>query len=236
MHRYLAEIEKSEVAELDDLLLYLCAQFVRLRNASRVPLVRLIRMTLDQQAILIGHLLTTQSGGRLPVFLAAAMFETLRDRFGLNWTVEVQGINTADAATGAGGDIVVKDAGTGDVIVAVEVKEPRIDRSIVISTFGSKIATNRIAEYLFLYTTAMPTDDARRAAFDYFAQGHDIAFLRVDEWLRNCLGTVGAQGRQLFVERFLDHLGGLDVPSRLKLRWNELVRSLPGLAGSPEAS
>ena len=220
---WIAILESAAPDRAESLLRDLCFRFARLRDRSRVPLVRLIRMSLDQQAAVISGLLVTRSGGRFPVFFIAAMLEALRDRFVLPWDISVQGINTADAATGAGGDIEVHDRETGAIVMAIEVTERPIDRNRVVSTFTSKIAADRIPEYMFLYTNAEPDAEARKAAFSYFAQGHDILFLRVESWVYNCLGMVGASGREAFIRRFLDRLNSQEVPSALKQRWNELA-------------
>lgn len=231
MLAYLAVLEAADGAGIAALLRDLCMRFVRLRDRSRVPLVRLIRMSLDQQGAIVAGLLASRSGGRFPVFITAAMLEALRDSFALPWTIAVQGINAADAASGASGDIVVRDSRNDTVVIAVEVTERPIDKNRIVGTFTSKIAIDRITEYLFLYTDAEPDAEARRAAFGYFAQGHDILFLRIEEWVRNCLGIVGAAGREGFIQRLLDHLDTPDVPSALKQRWNELAGAVA--AGTP---
>ena len=232
MLQYLTFLEAATGQDIEALVRELCVRFVMLRDGSNVSLVRVIRMTLDQHTAMIRALLTERSGGRLPVFLTAAMLEAIRDCFDLRWTIDVQGINAADAASGAGGDIVVKDGRSGAVVMAIEVTERLIDRSRVISTFESKISTNRISEYLFLYTSVIPSEDARSSAFSYFAQGHDIIFLQLEGWLRNCLGTIGTRGRENFIELFLARLGSLEVPSRLKTAWNTLAKKLSGTDAS----
>lgn len=220
---WITALETANPDRAISLLRDLCFRFARLRDRSRVPLVRLIRMSLDQQATIIARLLRIHSGGRFPVFITAAMLEALRDRFALPWNISVQGINTADAATGAGGDIEVHDSKTGAMVMAIEVTERPVDRSRIVSTFASKIAAERIQEYMFLYTDVPPDPDARKAAFGYFAQGHDILFLQVESWVCNCLGVVGPSGREAFIGRFLDRLDSQEVPSALKQRWNELA-------------
>ncbi len=235
MLAYIAALEAADANGVEALLYDLCTRFVQLRDRSLVPLVRLIRMSLDQQGAIVAGLLASRSGGRFPVFITAAMLEALRDRFALPWTIAVQGINTADAASGAGGDIVVRDNRSDVVVMAIEVTERPIDRSRIVSTFTSKIAIDRIPEYLFLYTDAEPDAEARRAAFGYFAQGHDILFLQVEAWVRNCLGIVGAAGREGFIARLLDHLNTPEVPSALKQRWNELAGAVAAGTGAPPA-
>jgi hypothetical protein len=54
--------------------------------------------------------------------LAVAMYQSLSECFGLDWEVDFQGINVADAVSGAVGDITIKDA-AGAIVIAVEVTE-----------------------------------------------------------------------------------------------------------------
>jgi len=227
---YVELLQAAEPNDATDLARHLCAEFVRLRNRSRIELVRIIRMTLDQLSAVIAALLRERSGGRFPVFLVAAMFEATRDRFGAPWEIEVQGINTADAASSAGGDIVIREHGA--IVLAIEVTERPIEEPRVVATFVSKISPARIADYLFVHGSERPTAGARRAAFGYFAQGHDIGFVPVQDWLSNSLATIGSAGRERFIEHFLARLSSADIPAPMKLRWNDLVR---GVAGTPPA-
>lgn len=227
---YIELLQAAEPDEATDLARHLCVEFVRLRNRSRIELVRIIRMTLDQLGAVIAALLRERSGGRFPVFLVAAMFEAIRDRFGAPWEIEVQGINTADAASSAGGDIVIRERGV--IVLAIEVTERPIEEPRVVATFVSKISPARIADYLFVHGSEPPTAGARPAAFGYFAQGHDIGFVPVQDWLTNSLATIGSSGRERFIEHFLARMALADIPAPLKLRWNDLVRHV---AGTPPA-
>jgi hypothetical protein len=186
-------------------------------------LARVARLSLDQQCRLVDALLDTPSGGLLPVLLSVALLEALDECHGLGWTIEWQGINVADRASGAGGDITItKD---GQTHLAIEATERVVERSRVISTFNSKISRNMIRDYLFLVTRA-PQTDARDAAGQYFAQGHDVNFLDLKTWIAQVLGTIGTDCRQIFTRRFLDLLDQRGVPATLKVRWNTLIQGL----------
>ncbi len=201
-------------------------RFLELRNAANIALAQVRRLSLEQLGLLIDGLLATPSGGLLPVLLALAMFNTLRDCFERDWTIDFQGINVADSASGVGGDITVSREGA--VVLAVEVTERPIDRSRVVSTFNTKISPHGIEDYLFFSTAAMPDEEALAATRQYFAQGHEINFLQVKPWLMNCLGTIGPKCRALFVQHLLKALSGPDVPASAKLAWNAQVKALLG--------
>ncbi|MFQ5915330.1 MAG: restriction endonuclease, SacI family [Nitrospinota bacterium] len=227
---FIHELENVGPESARRYLRFLLYEFVALRDASQVTLYQIRRLSLEQYEILIGRLLQTPSGGLLPVLLAVAMFETIRQCFALDWEIDWQGINVSDRAAGVGGDITIKQ--NGEVILAVEITERTIDRDRVVSTFNAKISPQGIDDYLFFFSTAVPTEDARAAGRQYFAQGHDISFLPVKNWLVNSLGTIGPRCRGVFTNVFLSLLENRDVPSTLKVAWNDEVRALLAGTGS----
>jgi SacI restriction endonuclease len=218
-HLRIADADKARAY-----LRFLLYGFVKLRDAATVTLLHVQRLSVEQYEVLIGNLLQIPSGGRLPVLLAVAMFQTLKQCFSLNWTIEWQGINVADRASDVGGDITVKSG--GEIVLAVEVTERPIDRARVLSTFSTKVLRHGISDYLFFFASALPTQDARALARQYIGQGHDISFLPVKDWLVSTLGTVGPRCRSEFIVHFLALLRSLDVPAYLKLAWNAQIRSL----------
>jgi hypothetical protein len=115
--------------EILDFLRCLLYRFAKLREAADVALSRVQRLSLEQLSSLIGSLLATPSGGRIPVIVVVSAFRALNEFFGADWTIEYQGINVADSQTGAGGDITVKRA--GKILVAAEVTERPMDRGRV---------------------------------------------------------------------------------------------------------
>lgn len=138
----------TEDADLRAFTSYLLYKFAKLREAAEVPLSRLQRISLEQYESLITSLLNTPSGGRLPVILVVAAFRTIKDYFGLEWVIDYQGINVADAATGVGGDITITHEGR--IVFAAEVTERPLERARVVATFNTKIAPHGIEDYLFL--------------------------------------------------------------------------------------
>jgi hypothetical protein len=214
----------QEPSEKRSLLRHLLYHFIALRDEAAIALLGIQRLSLEQYDMLIGHLLQLQSGGLIPVLLAVALFQTIRDCFELDWEIEWQGINVADQASGVGGDITIKrDA---SVVLAVEITERLIDRSRVVSTFNTKIAPHGIDDYLFLFSGAVPKNDARDAAKQFFAQGHEINFIPVRDWVMTILATVGLRCRRIFTEAVLALLRERDVPAALKVAWNNQIRAL----------
>lgn len=202
-------------------LRYLLYAFAELRDKADIPLAQIPRLSVEQYDTLIDDLLRVPSGGLMPVLLAVAMFQTIRQCFRLDWEIAWQGINVADRAAGVGGDITVTRGGA--IVLAVEVTERAVDRNRVVATFRTKIAPHRINDYLFFYSDALPTADARAAARNYFAQGLEINFVPVKQWIITTLTTIGPQCRAAFTVAFLALLGGRDVSAQIKQGWNDCV-------------
>lgn len=227
MLSYIDELKSATTVDnIETLLRHLLSRFVMLRDRSKITLARINRLSLPQLNGLIVAMLNSKSGGRFPVLLSTAMLRTLKKQFNLPWNIDQQGINAADAASKSGGDIDVTDAETGKFVFSIEVTERIIDKSRVVSTFTSKISPHGIEDYLFFYSTSLPDKGALEVAKQYFAQGHDISFLNVEEWLRNSLAMVGSKGRTAFTNEFVDLLDQAEIPSEMKVLWNDLIKRL----------
>jgi|ERR1041385_4388524 hypothetical protein len=208
-------------------LRYLLRAFIQLREASDIKLADIRKLSVEQYEKLINGLLTVASGGWLPMLLAVGTFKTISDCFDLGWRVDWKGINVADRAKGEGGDINVFR--NDRLMFSVEVTEREITRSRVVTTFKTKISPAGIDDYIFFFTATLPTPDAREAARQYFAQGHDINLIPVKDWILTILSTIGPRCRRIFTERFMELLGTKGVPAALKVAWNDQLDRL--LAG-----
>lgn len=218
--------KKAEVLALLDHLVY---RFLRLREESTIPLMRLQRLSLQQYDALITGLLDIPSGGRVPVLLVVATFSTIKEFFNLDWEIVWQGINVADAASRAGGDITVSKG--GKTLMAAEVTERPLDKSRVVTTFNTKISPAGIEDYLFFVRGRAPAIEAMHEANRYFAQGHEINFLEIKNWIIVLLATMGRVGRTTFNRVLIELLESAGIPKALKVKWNELFTSL--IFGSP---
>jgi hypothetical protein len=221
---FLDVLEQSSTAEAKTLTLYLLFRLVGLRNASRVPLSQISRLSLEQYDELLTEMLQVQSGGLIPVLLVVAMLRTIKSCFDLKWEIGFQGINVSDKSSGAGGDITVTLA--GETALAIEVTERPIDKARVVSTFNTKVMRAGIQDYLFVYSDATPAEDARKAARTYFSQGHEINFVQVKEWILNNLVTLGGKCRSAFTKELLALLDVREVPASVKIAWNDLVKKV----------
>jgi hypothetical protein len=194
MLAFLEQLEAADEDEAKSYLRFLLISFIGLRERSNIVLSRINRLSVEQYGLLLEAMLRTPSGGLLPVLLAVATFKAMKDFYGLPWDIQWQGINVADAARGAGGDITIfRD---GRIVIAVEVTERVIDADRIRSTFRTKISPNALDDYLFFYAGTDPTEQARASARAYFAQGHEINFAphqTLDDGSVDCAWSKGAR-------------------------------------------
>lgn len=226
MMRYMDALEAASEQDARGLMLHLLYRFLVMREAATIPLSKISRLSLEQYGGLLDGLLHVPSGGLIPVLLVVAMLRTIKECYSLKWEVDFQGINVADKASGAGGDVTVREGKT--VLLAIEVTERPIDKARVVSTFNTKIVEAGIQDYLFVYANAHPGNDAREVARTYFSQGHEINFLQVQEWVVNNLGTLGAKCRGIFTQEILKLFNTPEVPARVKVAWNDIVKNVVG--------
>ena len=204
-------------------LRHLIWRFVELREDSDVPLTRIQRFSLPQYDILILKLLDAPSGGRFPVFLIVSAFRAISAHFRLDWTIEFQGINVADRASGAGGDITIHSAEV--LLLSAEVTERTVGRDRVASTFNTKIGPAGIEDYLF-FVSQPPDETAIQQANRYFAQGHEVSFVEIAGWLAMMLATIGKRGREAFTRAMLELLDEHDTLQSVRAAWNDAVAAV----------
>lgn len=157
------------------------------------------------------------------MLLAVAAFSAIKEHFKLgDWEITSQGINVSDAASGVGGDIIISSGGV--ILMAAEVTERPIDWARVVATFNTKIVQSGIKDYLF-FGKGVVEEDVEVQAQRYFAQGHEVNFLDLREWIRATLATIGG-GRELFNQALIDGLTQPGVPKSLKVAWNRELAAL----------
>jgi len=129
--RYIDALKQADPNHSRIILRYLLYRCVELRESSRVPVVALERMSLEQIAQIVANLLSRPSGGVLPVLIAVALVNTIKRVYRLAWRIEWQPSHVADRASGVGGDITVWDG--EQIYLVIEVTEREVDRA------GSKL-------------------------------------------------------------------------------------------------
>jgi hypothetical protein len=225
MMELLAVVENCTTqGQTETFIMCLLQRFIVLRNAAHIPLARISRFSIEQYKQLLTELVHYQSGGLLPVLITVAFFQTLVERYSLAWDISWQGINVADNATGAEGDVIIKENGT--TLLAIEITERPLDHRRITSTFNTKIILNDVKEYLFVFTNTEPDDTARQVARNLFSQGYEINFANVVDLIVNNFLALPANVREIFTDKMLALLDSRDVPAAVKVKWNESVKKV----------
>ncbi len=213
-------LRELDAGAANDYLRFLLRRFVQLRETGKIDLRKIAKPNFEQLGLLIDGLLKVKSGGRIAALLGTAMFITLSECHTLGWTVEFQGINVADKAAGAIGDITIKKG--EKIVLGVEVTERPVEPSRVTLIFEQKVSPTGLEDYLFL-TTAKPEDGALTAARGYTAVGHEMNFVSLREWLVHNLATIGPVCRVLFQAKMIELLSAPGSAADLKVAWNECM-------------
>lgn len=198
-------------------------KFIDLREKSNIQLVTVARLSVEQSRYFLDTLLHNQSGGLIPMLITEAIYETINEEYCCGWEIEHQGINSADGATGAAGDITIKSG--LNIVKAIEVTERPIGAARVVTTFSTKIITSDIKEYLFVYTANAPDDDAYAAAKTYFAQGYDINFVKLNNFVIAIFMAGRAETRNIFMDKMLALLSRGSIPASVKTAWNDSLQA-----------
>ncbi len=100
-----------------------------------------LRISACQTHAILKAFLSEQSGGLRPMVVATALMRVLGEGLGLFDRIESQGVNEADAISGAPGDVMCH-ASDGSLILAVEVK----DRQLTFADVRSSMRKTRQAD------------------------------------------------------------------------------------------
>lgn len=222
MLEILGAIESSQGTESIAILCCLLQKFIELRERADIQLVSVVRLSIEQYRHFLDTLLHNQSGGLIPMLVTEAIFSTLNEQYNCGWTISRQGINAADGATGAAGDVTITK--NDELIKAIEVTERPIGETRVATTFNTKISTGNVRDYLFIYTTTIPDDGAYTVASTYFAQGYDINFIKLSNLVLSVFIAGDSNTRVIFMNKMLELLHQRDVPASVKTAWNDALQ------------
>jgi hypothetical protein len=207
------------------LLQVLAAVRDRLREFNFVYVVP-DRVSLRQAEALVVQFLAEGSGGDRGLAVAAALFETIRERFGIYTEVRRGVINAADSATEAVGDLecVGHD---GNVILAVEVKERRIgddDLHIAIA----KAREFEVHELTFCAEgiTGTQREQIETTMQSAWASGTNIYHATTHELMHSLLPLTGEKGVKSFIVHVGRQLDAFNTQPKHRKSWKTLLDAL----------
>lgn len=184
------------------------------------------RVGLDQTRNLIRQFLDESSGGDRGLSVAAALFQTFGEFFGLYSNVRRYVINASDQSTGSVADIECLDK-DGELRLAIEVKE----RSLTLTDVKGAVQKARkgsIQEFLFNAPRVNPNDSDSVA--DLFsrswASGTNLYQLSIDELINVGLTLTGEDGSKHFLNGVGNQLNEYNTQPRNRQRWKELLEQI----------
>jgi hypothetical protein len=185
------------------------------------------RVSLLQTQKLVSDFLSQKSGGDRGLAVAAALFETFRERFKLYSAIRRGVINAADAATGSAGDLECIGDDGKTIILAVEVKERRIgDADVDIAV--AKARAFSVRELLLCTDGVVQTEQeavASRLA-SAWASGTNVYHATLQEMIKAALPLLGEAGIRDFVVKIGAQLDAFSTQPRHRQSWKGLLDAL----------
>jgi hypothetical protein len=184
------------------------------------------RISLTQAKEIVAKFLSERSGGDRGLAVAAALFETVKDRFGIYNAVRRGVVNAADSATVSAGDLECLGA-HGEVLLAIEVKERQIgDDDLHIAV--AKARSLRVRELLFCTEGIASTqrDQIERTMQHAWASGTSVYHSTIQELLHNVLPLTGEPGIKSFINHIGRQLDEFDTQPRHRRAWKDLLDEL----------
>jgi len=184
------------------------------------------RISLDQVQSLIASFLSEGSGGDRGLAVAAALFETFGQFFGLYSEVRREVINASDSSTGLTADIECLDE-SGNLKLAIEVKERNLTLADVRSAI-LKARQSEIREFLFNSPKTGPLEenDIEELINRTWASGTNLYRLSIDELIQVGLTLTGEEGRKVFLRNVGEQLNRFNTQPANRQRWKALLESI----------
>ena len=197
----------------------------RLRDLTFVYVIP-PRVSLWQAENLVDAFLSERSGGDRGLAVAAALFETFRERLGVYREVRRNVVNAADAATHSAGDLECIGP-EGDIVLAVEVKERRIGAADVHIAVAKARAFS--VRELLLCTEgihAAEREAVERTFNSAWASGTNLYHATIGDLMRGALPLLGEAGVKNFAAQIGSQLDRFSTQPRHRTAWKALLDAL----------
>lgn len=184
------------------------------------------RVSLQQAEAIVTRFLSERSGGDRGLAIAAALFETIRDRFGIYREIRRGVINAADAATKSAGDLECLGA-DGQLLLAVEVKERRIgDDDIHIAV--AKAREFSVRELIFCCDGIVASERpaVEKTLASVWASGTSVYQLTIRELMRGVLPLTGEAGIRTFISQIGRQLDAFGTQPRHRRAWKAILDAI----------
>nr|WP_294529712.1 restriction endonuclease, SacI family [uncultured Rhodopila sp.] len=184
------------------------------------------RVSLRQAMELVRIYVSERSGGDRGLAIAAALFETIRQRLGIYREIRRNVINAADAATNSAADLeCIGD--DGRVKLAVEVKERRIGGADV-QEMVAKARLHGITEFLICADGVLAAEQEAvdRTFAVAWASGTNLYHLTTADLMRTALPLMGEDSVRDFIAEVGRQLDTFGTQPRHRQAWKTLLDQL----------
>ena len=197
--------------------------YARLRIAYAVP----NRVSAEQCELAFAQFVAEASGGEAPQIAAVALFRVIGQRFALFDDVVRQGINEADSASGAPGDIQCYLGEPPRIVLSVEVK----DHELTLLELNASITKARragVVELLFAAPAIADSDTEQAGARirAEWAQGTNVYRRSLPELLHIVLALMGERARGILLTEIGSEINRSATQPALRARWAAILDSI----------
>ena len=181
------------------------------------------RIGLAQLCGLLDRYLEIADGGLRPMIVATALMRTLGEAFSIFTRVESQGLNEADAASGAPGDVSCFGADE-ELALAVEVK----GHDLTYVELGATILSARSTgvENILFATPGIASADREeieKRTDDEFASGSNVHQISINDLARATFSLLGEDWRVQFIKEICDELDARSTDPADRVTFAELL-------------
>lgn len=189
------------------------------------------RVSLEQTIEITDRFLSEKSGGERPLVVADALMRTVGKAFRLFDEVLRQGVNEADSASGAAGDIICirndEELSLEEIVLVVEVK----DRNLSLTELNASIEKARksnVSGLLFVVPGLEASEKSAIAdrANREWTQGMNIYFGQLNDLMRAAFSFMNERFRTEFLREIGIGINKLAVQPTLRLVWSNLLSEI----------
>lgn len=198
-------------------------RFTELQVSYPVPQ----RVSLEQVFKAVSELMSLKSGGEASLVVVAALLRVFGATTGYFERVDRQGINEADAATNAPGDVLCFRKDEALPTLAVEVK----DRSLTLLELNATIQKSREAQVSeVLFAAASPTDAERieidRKIRQEWGQGTSVYHVEIADLIHAVFPLLGSDARVDFLREIGNDFDANAIQPAIRTSWSDILRRI----------
>ena len=184
------------------------------------------RISYIQTLEIIERFISIPSGGDTPLAVTAALFQIIKNKYGVYTNITRSKITAADESTGQVADI---DCYEGEnVLLSIEVK----DRDVILDDLRDKLPacrSKRIENIIFITTKGIQqefTEQIKDLIRDQYAVGLNIYILNFIKFIQHILPLFNEEARIEFIKEICNQLEKYGSTIALRQAWSKILSKL----------